>query len=345
MKRHLRQLVHSLTALLVLIALYGNPVSICKADEPAAKEAAPSALSSAQLAGVEKRAQKSTDIVAQAMDLSEQQVELVKASFLTKYTSNASQITKESSDEDKRAIWKTNNAVQSETLSTEFDKKQIRQINKVVREANEARKLFNGNDLTGWEQVNGTASYEVIDGEIVGTTATGSPNSFLATQKSYANFELQFEVFLVNNELNSGVQFRSAQHTEESLQDSAKKHPVGRVFGYQCEIEASADEELDAKKYGDAGYIYDEARRGWLVDDETRLAAKTRGAFKNQQWNRMKIVANGDRIKTFINGKKICDITDSMTASGFIALQVHGIGKREDKWQVKWRNITLDELP
>ena len=41
--------------------------------------------------------------------------------------------------------------------------------------------LFNGADLTGWTQLNGEASYTVDHGEIVGTTVTNTPNSFLAT--------------------------------------------------------------------------------------------------------------------------------------------------------------------
>ena len=39
--------------------------------------------------------------------------------------------------------------------------------------------LFNGRDLSGWRQVNGTAPFAVVEGTIVGTTVAGSPNSFL----------------------------------------------------------------------------------------------------------------------------------------------------------------------
>ena len=310
-----------------------------------AQESAGKTLSKSQAAKVEERAKIGTEAVAEEMDLSDEQKSLLQSTLLAKYKNNASKISSGSSNEARSKIWSESNAAMSESLADAFSKKELRQINKIVRKANEAGRIFNGKDLDGWEQVNGTATYEVIDGEIVGTTVLGSPNSFLATKKKYANFELRFEVFLVDNELNSGVQIRSAQHTEESLQGIGKKHPVGRVFGYQCEIEASAEGDMDTKKYGDAGYIYDEARRGWLVDDETRLTATTRGAFKNHAWNRMKIVANGDHIQTWINGKKICDLKDDMTASGFIALQVHGIGKQDEKWQVKWRNIVVKELP
>ncbi len=66
--------------------------------------------------------------------------------------------------------------------------------------------IFNGKDLTGWSQKNGTAKYSVQDGTVLGTTDEGSPNSFMCSEKEYANFELTFEV-KVDNQLNSGVRF------------------------------------------------------------------------------------------------------------------------------------------
>ena len=68
--------------------------------------------------------------------------------------------------------------------------------------------LFNGKDLAGFTQRNGTATYEVVDGTILGTTVKGSPNSFLCTDKKYGDFELTFEV-KCHSRLNSGVQIRS----------------------------------------------------------------------------------------------------------------------------------------
>ena len=90
--------------------------------------------------------------------------------------------------------------------------------------AGEWTSLFNGKDLTGWSQKNGTATYKVEDGAIVGTTAKNSPNSFLCTEKDYGNFKLEFEVFLVDEDLNSGVQIRS--QTKDGT-------PEGRVNGPQ----------------------------------------------------------------------------------------------------------------
>src|SRR6478609_3730106 len=68
--------------------------------------------------------------------------------------------------------------------------------------------LFNGKNLDGWVQHNGTATYRVEGDSIVGKTSEGSPNSFLCTVKDYGDFELKFEV-KVDDELNSGVQIRS----------------------------------------------------------------------------------------------------------------------------------------
>src|SRR3954468_8606089 len=86
--------------------------------------------------------------------------------------------------------------------------------------------LFDGKSLDGWEQKNGTASYSVEDACIVGKTTEGSPNSFLATKKNYGDFELKFEV-KVDDELNSGVQIRSA---------SKPDYKNGVVHGPQVEI-------------------------------------------------------------------------------------------------------------
>src|SRR5690349_5777534 len=86
--------------------------------------------------------------------------------------------------------------------------------------------IFNGKDLEGWEQRNGTATYKVEDGVVLGTTNEGSPNSFMCTKKKYDNFELVFEV-KVDDALNSGVQFRSATKDDK---------PAERVHGPQVEI-------------------------------------------------------------------------------------------------------------
>jgi hypothetical protein len=181
--------------------------------------------------------------------------------------------------------------------------------------------LFDGKTLDGWTQRNGTATYRVEDGMIVGRTAKGSPNSFLCSNKAYCDFELVFEVH-VDPDLNSGVQIRSR---------SSKEYSDERVHGPQVEI---------MKAPGASGYIYGEATgRGWLsanrdVDD----------AAKNYDWNTFRVLAVGPRVQTWINDKPVEDLTDEAASQcGFIGLQVHGVGDR-GPYEVRWRNIKIKDL-
>lgn len=182
--------------------------------------------------------------------------------------------------------------------------------------------LFNGKDLQGWKQLNGKAKYEAKNNEIVGTTVTGEPNSFLATDKEYGDFILEFE-FKIDNNMNSGVQFRS---------ESKPDYRNGRVHGYQFEIDPSP-------RAWTAG-IYDEARRDWLYPMDYNPATKS--AFKKGEWNRCRIECIGSSIRTFINGMPGANLVDNMTPKGFIALQVHQISKPEEAGQqIAWRNIRI----
>ena len=69
-----------------------------------------------------------------------------------------------------------------------------------------------------------------------------------------------------------------------------------------------------------------------------------RRLLQENQWNRYRIVCQGDHIQTWVNGVQVTDLHDSMTASGFIGLQVHGVGDRADPLTVQWRNLRLREL-
>ncbi|MFC1764921.1 family 16 glycoside hydrolase [Planctomycetota bacterium] len=180
--------------------------------------------------------------------------------------------------------------------------------------------LFDGKTLNGWQQINGTATYEVAEGVIKGTTVAGSPNSFLCSQL-YGDFELEFEVQL-DSRLNSGVQIRS---------NSLPEYRAGRVHGYQVEIATN----------GTAGYIYDEARRGWLSLDRSDPWAQA--AFQKEKWNHYRVVCVGDSLCTWVNGVPVADVVDDMTATGFLGLQVHSFAGDPPAW-VKWRNIRLKEL-
>jgi hypothetical protein len=197
--------------------------------------------------------------------------------------------------------------------------------------------LFDGKTLKGWEVCNGFAKYEAVDGTIVGTTAEGSPNSFLCTTKEYGDFILEFEAW-TDPVLNSGVQIRSHRYSGEAAvtvfdgqKFAARKFPKDRVYGYQVEISNGAK----------SGGIYDEARRGWIA--QVPAGSESEKLYKDNGWNRYRVEAMGDRIKVFVNGAMTTDVTDSVDLTGFIGLQVHQF-KGEKPAQVRWRNVRIQDL-
>ncbi|HYC85899.1 MAG TPA: DUF1080 domain-containing protein [Chryseosolibacter sp.] len=188
--------------------------------------------------------------------------------------------------------------------------------------AGQWQNLFNGKDLKGWKQLNGKAKYEVVNGEIVGTTVANEPNSFLVTEQVYGDFIFEVE-FRLDDEMNSGIQFRS---------ESKPEFQNGRVHGYQMEVDPSPRQWT--------GGIYDEARRDWLYPLEYNPAAKT--AYKKNDWNHARIECIGNVLRTWINGVAAANVVDDVTPRGFIALQVHSIDKSQDAGKkIRWRNIRI----
>jgi len=192
-------------------------------------------------------------------------------------------------------------------------------------------RLFDGESLVGWTPLSGKASYRVEDGTIVGTTVAGSPNSFLCTTRTYSNFELTFDVLLVDNQLNSGCQIRS-----KIVNDQGGRYG-GRIGGPQVEIEAGNNSQ--------SGLVYGEASGGWQSPNPNDRA---HAHFHNGQWNNYRIVAQGSHIQTFINGTPIEDFNlsdeyNSQFTEGVIGLQVHQVGG-DPSWSVRWRNIYIREL-
>lgn len=206
--------------------------------------------------------------------------------------------------------------------------------------------LFNGKDLTGWKKVNGSGEFRVENGEIAGTGKNVQNNTFLRTEATYRDFDFRFEFKFDDLSGNSGMMFRGLQREGED----------GRVFGYQCE------HDNDKKRAWTAG-IYDESRRGWLVpfrnddpkkefpEDEKKAHEEARHAFTKEgqeamkwdDWNEVRILCEGKRIRIWLNGKERADFSDDapeFTPEGFFALQVHS----GDSCQVRWRNLRIKEL-
>jgi hypothetical protein len=191
------------------------------------------------------------------------------------------------------------------------------------------KELFNGQNFEGWTIRGGGATFEIKDGTIVGYNGP-EHNTFLSTWDLYADFELEFDVML-NEPMNSGIQIRSKARWEE-----VDGKTIERVFGPQVEIEQSP---------GESGYVYAERAGGWMTPKDQLI---THSHIKNNDWNHYRIIADGPRIQTWINGIQVSDLTDTKIyethQEGFIGLQVHRIDAAPGTRSVAWKNLRVREL-
>ena len=181
------------------------------------------------------------------------------------------------------------------------------------QEKNELIKLFNGNDLSGWI-IHGTEKWYVEDGELVCENGPNNQYGYLSTAENYDNFILTLE-FKQESNGNSGVFFRSTL-----------KGIV--INGWQVEI---------APPGLSTGGIYESYGREWLIKPNPQDENLNVG-----DWNLMKIMVDGDLVKTWLNGVEMIRLEDKLIGEGkgAIALQIH----EGDNVKVRWRNIKLQIL-
>ena len=181
-------------------------------------------------------------------------------------------------------------------------------------------------NLSNWEIKEGNADFTVKDGIITGTSILKSPSTYLGTKINYKDFILEFEVN-VSSGLNSGVQFRSLKS------DNSRNS----VYGYQLELEADKPERNRLW----SGGIYDQSRRSIFLYPLS-VNPIARSAFKPNEWNFVRIEAIGNSIRSWINGIQCSNLVDDTSTDGFIALQIHSIGKQSLEGKtVKWKNIRI----
>jgi putative heme-binding domain-containing protein len=174
-----------------------------------------------------------------------------------------------------------------------------------------AKDLFNGKDLTGWD--GDMKLWSVENGEIVGKTTGLKKNEFLKSQMTAADFRLSLKVKLTPNKENSGVQFRS-----EALPDGEMKGP-------------QADVGL-----GWWGKLYEESGRGVLSNNMGEKFVKP------DEWNEYEILAVGSKVRTWINGQLCVDIDDPMLSRrGVFGLQIHAGGPME----VRFKDLKFEVNP
>jgi hypothetical protein len=207
--------------------------------------------------------------------------------------------------------------------------------------------MFNGKDLTGWE--GSPDLWSVKDGVIVGQTTAENPakeNTFLIWKDGKpADFEMRCSFLIkANNDVgfaNSGVQYRS----------KVVKPSYWVVSGYQADMEAGPNY---------TGGLYEEKARGILAKRGDKVLIHADGKLEKTgsvgdfneleseihkgDWNDYVIIAKGNHLQQFINGKEMVDVTDEQSSkaakSGIIALQLHA-GK---PMLVEFKDLRIKEL-
>jgi hypothetical protein len=185
--------------------------------------------------------------------------------------------------------------------------------------------LFDGKSFAGWDGDTKT-TWHIQDHCLVGGSLTKKVprNEFLATTRSYKDFDLRLKFKLLGdskkNFVNSGVQFRS-----QRVPGSAE------MTGYQADL-------------GDPswwGCLYDESRRNKVMAQSDMK--KLNKVLRRGEWNDYEIRAEGRHIRIYLNSVKTIDYVEKdkkISQEGRIGLQIHGGGPAE----VWFKDITIQEL-
>ena len=184
-------------------------------------------------------------------------------------------------------------------------------------------RLFNGKNLSGWEgQIE--KYFSVKDGIIVAKNDKHNApkaSTYLVTKKKYRNFRLIFEAKLVTSEMHSGICLWGNNVEKKNDPYSYQGHLVMFPSNY--------------------GY-WDLYRRNSIYQDKNKVA---KNAGKQHDWNRMEIVAIGNRIRHVINGKLVADWSDpkpELCGTGPIGLQLHSNRLPQE---IHFRGLILTENP
>ena len=182
------------------------------------------------------------------------------------------------------------------------------------------RSLFNGKDLTGFTTI-GSALWKVEDGVIHGGQH-GDPkrSGLLTTTDQFQDFELKLD-FLISEhgKYNSGVYLRNVPGR-------------GGRSGYQVNIGRAAVQEYTGGIYTDK----------WLAKGDEHDKYR-----KINDWNTLRILAQGPHIVVHLNGHKVSDFTDpnpppDYLKPGVIAFQTYGAEGHAGF--IKLRNLHIREL-
>lgn len=173
--------------------------------------------------------------------------------------------------------------------------------------------IFNGRDLSGWH-ARGGGEWLVESGGVAQGTLLGSdgPGHLFTDDDSYTDFELRTFV-KVNERGNSGIYFRTVPN-------------VGNPDSWPTGYEAQVDNH-DPKNF--TGCIYNMAWPEALERPITRDGA----------WFDYRVRVEGDRVRTWINGRPMVDAELDRFDRGHFALQTHHQGN-----EIRYRDLRVKRL-
>jgi hypothetical protein len=218
--------------------------------------------------------------------------------------------------------------------------------------------IFDGKTLSGWE---GDSTYWKVDtGNILGEVTASTllkRNSFLIWRGGITrNFELKVN-FKISDKGNSGINYRSEEM--QGVPNALK--------GYQADLDgqnnysgsnyeerarttlAARGEKVILPNLIDTTdqYLkYSKDNRWTRAEVVSSLGNKDSLAslIKSNDWNEYHLIANGNHLQHYINGKLMSDVTDNDTLnrrmSGLLGVQVH-VGP---PMTIRYRNFRIKAL-
>ncbi len=201
------------------------------------------------------------------------------------------------------------------------------------------KEIFDGKTLTGWD--GNPEFWRVEDGAIVGQTTAEKPtkgNTFLIwKQGEVDDFELRLSYRFTGTSGNSGVQYRSKDLGNWVVGGQQADFEVGEMHS-GIHYDEKGKRGIMAKR-GERVTFDKEGKK--TVGEKIGDAAELGKLVKKDDWNELKVIAEGNKTQHYINGQLMSEVTDNdeklRKLSGILALQLHA-GK---PMKIEFKNIRL----
>ncbi len=190
--------------------------------------------------------------------------------------------------------------------------------------------LFNGEDLSGWVDVNTSPeTWQVKDGVLI---CSGNPIGVMRTDRQYENFVLEIEWKHMEAGGNSGV-FVWSEGTP--FEDD----PLTKAIEVQMlELEwATQHNETDAYVHGE---LFPTMGMTAVPDNPRGIRSKSieKRCKGKGEWNKYVVVCVDGTVKLSVNDKFVNGLRASERKKGYICLEAEGA-------EIHFRNIRIMELP